>query len=227
MLLWLCIATSPAHTRPFVALQGRVKNRIKSTLSIKGNLFIKVPRPSTAAGKGSWWTLSAEAQDAWKEGRVASVIRQTGSVHGHGRSASAGRHSDGPQPLSTANSRPASRAPSRPHSRAPSRRGSPVSSRGPSSQHAQHAGQHSQAHAAQKVQQAAQQAHQVAAAQQTSAGLNFGPPLTAEAANAQLTALGLGMGGLGFGGSSNLDGMVENANQLNLNERRMRAMENR
>ncbi|PWN51511.1 hypothetical protein IE53DRAFT_313814 [Violaceomyces palustris] len=66
--------------------EARVKNRIKSTLSIKGNLFIKVPRPSSAAGKGSWWTLSAEAQEAWKTGRVANVVKG----NGHSRAASAG-----------------------------------------------------------------------------------------------------------------------------------------
>lgn len=64
-----------------------MKNRIKSTLSIKGNLFIKVPRPSSAAGKGSWWTLSPEAQEAWKAGRVASVVKNQGHVN-HNRSAS-------------------------------------------------------------------------------------------------------------------------------------------
>ncbi|KDN44570.1 hypothetical protein K437DRAFT_263206 [Tilletiaria anomala UBC 951] len=66
--------------------EARVKNRIKSTLSIKGNLFIKVPRPSSAAGKGSWWTLSQEAQEAWKAGRVASVVKNQGSHANHARS---------------------------------------------------------------------------------------------------------------------------------------------
>lgn len=109
--------------------EGRVKNRIKSTLSIKGNLFIKVPRPSSASGKGSWWTLSQEAQDAWKEGKVASVVKN-GT---HSRSASQGRV--GFESLTKSN------ATSRANSRAPSRRGSPVSSRGPSSQHANRANQ--------------------------------------------------------------------------------------
>lgn len=104
--------------------EARVKNRIKSTLSIKGNLFIKVPRPSSAHGKGSWWTLSQEAQDAWKEGRVASVVKN-GT---HSRSTSQGRV--GFESLTKSN------ATSRANSRAPSRRGSPVSSRGPSSHHA-------------------------------------------------------------------------------------------
>jgi hypothetical protein len=112
--------------------EGRVKNRIKSTLSIKGNLFIKVPRPSSASGKGSWWTLSQEAQDAWKEGRVASVVK-SGT---HSRSASQGRAGFDGLSMSTATSRA--------NSRAPSRRGSPVSSRGPSSHHAQSANQHNQ-----------------------------------------------------------------------------------
>ncbi|CEH12863.1 Transcription factor of the Forkhead/HNF3 family [Ceraceosorus bombacis] len=116
--------------------EARVKNRIKSTLSIKGNLFVKVPRPSSAAGKGSWWTLSAEAQEAWKTGRVASVVK--GNT-GHTRSSSS-KSIDGHALAmsSTANSRTASRAPSR----GSSRRGSPVSSRGPSSQHAQRESQH-------------------------------------------------------------------------------------
>ncbi|UZJ53009.1 hypothetical protein CBS101457_002329 [Exobasidium rhododendri] len=104
--------------------EGRVKNRIKSTLSIKGNLFIKVPRPSSASGKGSWWTLSQEAQDAWKEGRVASVVK-SGT---HSRSISQSRGIEAMTSMSANTSRAGSRA--------PSRRGSPVSSRGPSSQHA-------------------------------------------------------------------------------------------
>lgn len=113
--------------------EARVKNRIKSTLSIKGNLFIKVPRPSSASGKGSWWTLSQEAQDAWKEGRVASVVK-SGT---HSRSGSQGRTGFDGLSMSTATSRA--------NSRAPSRRGSPVSSRGPSSHHAQSANQHGHA----------------------------------------------------------------------------------
>lgn len=58
--------------------EARVKNRIKSTLSIKGNLFVKQARPSSAAGKGSWWTLSPEAQEQWKAGRVANVLKTNG-----------------------------------------------------------------------------------------------------------------------------------------------------
>ena len=58
--------------------EARVKNRIKSTLSIKSNLFIKVPRPSSASGKGSWWTLSPEAFDACRQGRVSEVVRSNG-----------------------------------------------------------------------------------------------------------------------------------------------------
>lgn len=104
--------------------EGRVKNRIKSTLSIKGNLFIKVPRPTSASGKGSWWTLSQEAQDAWKEGRVASVVK-SGT---HSRSMSQTRGIEGMTSMSAGTSRAGSRA--------PSRRGSPVSNRGPSSHHA-------------------------------------------------------------------------------------------
>ncbi|KAN0059990.1 hypothetical protein ACQY0O_007963 [Thecaphora frezii] len=77
--------------------EARVKNRIKSTLSIKGNLFIKVPRPSSAAGKGSWWTLSAEAQEAWKTGRVANVVKN----NNHSRAASAGPSSIHGSPVRT------------------------------------------------------------------------------------------------------------------------------
>ena len=58
--------------------EARVKNRIKSTLSIKGNLFVKVPRPSRAGGKGSWWTLSPEAKEAIRQGRISEAIRGTG-----------------------------------------------------------------------------------------------------------------------------------------------------
>lgn len=63
--------------------EARVKNRIKSTLSIKSNLFIKVPRPSTASGKGSWWKLSDEAQLAYLQGRVAEVVRGNHGHHHH------------------------------------------------------------------------------------------------------------------------------------------------
>lgn len=55
--------------------EGRVKNRIKSTLSIKGHLFVKVPRPSSASGKGSWWTLSQEAQEAFREDRLGPLLK--------------------------------------------------------------------------------------------------------------------------------------------------------
>ncbi|KAK0553922.1 hypothetical protein OC846_002319 [Tilletia horrida] len=55
--------------------EARVKNRIKSTLSIKGNLFVKVPRPSTNAGKGSWWMLTKDASEMWKSGRVATAVK--------------------------------------------------------------------------------------------------------------------------------------------------------
>lgn len=55
--------------------EARVKNRIKSTLSIKGHLFVKVPRPSSAAGKGSWWTLSQEARDAYREERLTPLLK--------------------------------------------------------------------------------------------------------------------------------------------------------
>ncbi|WFD30250.1 hypothetical protein MSPP1_001267 [Malassezia sp. CBS 17886] len=81
--------------------EARVKNRIKSTLSIKGNLFVKVPRPSSATGKGSWWTLSAEAQEAYRQGRVAEAVRGSSmSTSGNAPSpapgkasvAAAGRH---------------------------------------------------------------------------------------------------------------------------------------
>lgn len=84
--------------------EARVKNRIKSTLSIKSNLFVKVPRPSSASGKGSWWTLSAEAQEAYRQGRVAEAVRSgptssaisptlTGySGTGSSSAAAAGRH---------------------------------------------------------------------------------------------------------------------------------------
>ncbi|WFD33604.1 hypothetical protein MCUN1_000417 [Malassezia cuniculi] len=57
--------------------EARVKNRIKSTLSIKSNLFVKVPRPSNASGKGSWWTLSAEAKESYRQGRISEIVRGT------------------------------------------------------------------------------------------------------------------------------------------------------
>lgn len=74
--------------------EARVKNRIKSTLSIKGNLFVKVPRPSRAGSKGSWWTLTPEAQEAFRQGCLSEAVRGSGplnsptsarsSVHGPG-----------------------------------------------------------------------------------------------------------------------------------------------
>ncbi|KAJ1020105.1 hypothetical protein NDA16_004385 [Ustilago loliicola] len=81
--------------------EARVKNRIKSTLSIKGNLFVKVPRPSSAAGKGSWWTLSPEAQEAWKTGRVANVVKN----NAHSRAGSAGPSSIHGSPVRTVSSK--------------------------------------------------------------------------------------------------------------------------
>lgn len=72
--------------------EARVKNRIKSTLSIKGNLFVKVPRPSNASGKGSWWTLSAEAQGAYRQGRVAEAVRGQNTSSNAGGLGSAGSH---------------------------------------------------------------------------------------------------------------------------------------
>lgn len=61
--------------------EARVKNRIKSTLSIKGNLFVKVPRPSRAGSKGSWWTLTPEAQEAFRQGCLSEAVRGYGSLH--------------------------------------------------------------------------------------------------------------------------------------------------
>ncbi|CDU23057.1 uncharacterized protein SPSC_01687 [Sporisorium scitamineum] len=81
--------------------EARVKNRIKSTLSIKGNLFVKVPRPSSAAGKGSWWTLSPEAQEAWKTGRVANVVKN----NARSRADSAGPSSIHGSPVRTVSSK--------------------------------------------------------------------------------------------------------------------------
>lgn len=61
--------------------EARVKNRIKSTLSIKGNLFVKVPRPSRAGSKGSWWTLTPDAQEAFRQGCVSEAVRGSGSLN--------------------------------------------------------------------------------------------------------------------------------------------------
>lgn len=58
--------------------EARVKNRIKSTLSIKGNLFIKLPKPDRPSGKGSWWALSPEAKIAIREGRITDAIKGIG-----------------------------------------------------------------------------------------------------------------------------------------------------
>lgn len=183
--------------------EARVKNRIKSTLSIKGNLFIKVPRPSSAAGKGSWWTLSQEAQDAWKEGRVASVVKAAaaaangeraspaggaGAGHYRSNSAASGRTHDGLGPLSTATSRA--------NSRAPSRRGSPVSSRGPSSQHANHVSTPSQPYinfGQQQLQQQQSQPSQQQQYQQHQTNLGYHSD--------QGASPGAGSGGGGSGGS--------------------------
>lgn len=60
--------------------EARVKNRIKSTLSIKSHLFAKVPRPTQAGGKGSWWTLTPEAQDALHQGRISEIVRGPSSL---------------------------------------------------------------------------------------------------------------------------------------------------
>lgn len=108
--------------------EARVKNRIKSTLSIKGHLFIKVPRPSTAAGKGSWWTLSREAQDAYRENRLAPLLKLSGSVSTPGHSRTGSKHEGGTQ--------------SQANSAAPSRYNSP----GPASGAATPVKQHSMPH---------------------------------------------------------------------------------
>lgn len=73
--------------------EARVKNRIKSTLSIKGHVFIKVPRPSSAAGKGSWWTLSQEAQDAFKENRLGPLLKISSTGPGPGPGPDSAPHS--------------------------------------------------------------------------------------------------------------------------------------
>lgn len=207
--------------------EARVKNRIKSTLSIKGNLFIKVPRPSSASGKGSWWTLSQEAQDAWKEGRVASVVKN-GS---HSRNASQGRH-DG-LTMSTATSRA--------NSRAPSRRGSPVSSRGPSSQHAQHANQHqnqrpgqnyvnfgsdSFGHTANSISPSNQHA--------SSSGASGSSDSRRQSPSSGLP-MGLGMSPINFNANNSFDGLslgmsgfdsIDEVNSQDPSSQRMRMMEN-
>lgn len=55
--------------------QGKVKNRIKSTLSIKNAVFSKVPRPSHVQGKGAWWTLTPEVLAEWRTGKKAEAVR--------------------------------------------------------------------------------------------------------------------------------------------------------
>ncbi|PKI84751.1 hypothetical protein MVES_001082 [Malassezia vespertilionis] len=55
--------------------EARVKNRIKSTLSIKGHLFIKVSKPNNTNKKGCWWTLSREAEEACQAGRISEYLR--------------------------------------------------------------------------------------------------------------------------------------------------------
>ena len=58
--------------------EARVKNRIKSTLSTKSNLFIKLPRHDRPSGKGSWWALSPDAKEALREGCISDVIKGIG-----------------------------------------------------------------------------------------------------------------------------------------------------
>ena len=67
--------------------EARVKNRIKSTLSTKNNLFIKLPRHDRPSGKGSWWALSPDAREALREGCISDAIK------GIGISPLASRHS--------------------------------------------------------------------------------------------------------------------------------------
>lgn len=195
--------------------EGRVKNRIKSTLSIKGNLFIKIPRPSSASGKGSWWTLSQEAQDAWKEGRVASVVK-SGT---HSQSLSLSRGIDSMTSLSAATSRAGSRA--------PSRRGSPASSRGPSSQHAnQHSHSNSRGTPHQSYVNFNQDNYY-----SSSPSSNYNSNRQSPSAN---LPVGLGMSPINFGSSSfeglsmsSLTGMDEvDEPNVEPSARRMRMMEN-
>jgi hypothetical protein len=202
--------------------EGRVKNRIKSTLSIKGNLFIKVPRPSSASGKGSWWTLSQEAQDAWKEGRVASVVKN-GT---HGRSLSQTRGFDSMTSMSSNTSRAGSRA--------PSRRGSPTSSRGPSSQHAN---QHSHTNSRGTPHQGYVNFNQDANYYSSSPSSNYNLHTNSSSRQSPSANLpvGLGMSPINFGSSSfeglsmsslaGMDGMDDAAGEPST--RRMRMMENR
>lgn len=201
--------------------EGRVKNRIKSTLSIKGNLFIKVPRPSSASGKGSWWTLSQEAQDAWKEGRVASVVKN-GT---HGRSLSQTRGFDSMTSMSNNTSRAGSRA--------PSRRGSPTSSRGPSSQHAnQHSHTNSRGTPHQGYVNFNNDANYYSSSPSSNYNLHTSSNRHSPSAN---LPVGLGMSPINFGSSSfeglsmsslaGIEGMEETTAEPSA--RRMRMMENR
>lgn len=95
--------------------EARVKNRIKSTLSIKGHLFIKVPRPSSAAGKGSWWTLSQEAKDAYSENRLGPLLKLSGTGPGSEHSRQSSRNDS----LNTLGSNVTSALPSRYNSPGP------------------------------------------------------------------------------------------------------------
>ena len=58
--------------------EARVKNRIKSTLSTKSNLFIKLPRHDRPSGKGSWWALSPDAKEALRDGCISDAIKGIG-----------------------------------------------------------------------------------------------------------------------------------------------------
>lgn len=58
--------------------EARVKNRIKSTLSTKSNLFIKLPRHDRPSGKGSWWALSPDAKEALRQGCISDAIKGIG-----------------------------------------------------------------------------------------------------------------------------------------------------
>lgn len=203
--------------------EGRVKNRIKSTLSIKGNLFIKVPRPSSASGKGSWWTLSQEAQDAWKEGRVASVVK-SGT---HARSLSQGRGFDSMTSMSAATSRAGSRV--------PSRRSSPVSSRGPSSQHANSQHGHSNSRGTPHQGYVNFGQDNFSNNSPSANGYNGQSSSNRQSPNANLP-VGLGMSpinfdsasfeGLSMGGLTSMDGMDDQMG-MEPSARRMRMMENR
>lgn len=64
-----------------------MKNRIKSTLSIKSHVFTKIARPASVQGKGSWWALTPEVLAEWRMGKKATVVR-TLPGQPHSRSAS-------------------------------------------------------------------------------------------------------------------------------------------